>query len=327
MVLPLPIFPAIAICISVHQLFCKGTKFFAPGNGLIVGRVNSNDLKNLSKKYDCTVTQFISAVMLRSIYLYMKRHQAKNDKPLSIVLPVNMRKYYNSETLRNFALYIYLIQQVKPNLEFNDFLDSIKQTVIRGEKKEFSKSILFHGIYFDFGILSYPLTIFFILAVINCMNLIDGLDGLAGGLSVVAFLALGIISWGSYGISGSGDIAVFCFILVGSLMGFLVYNTHPAKVFMGDTGSLALGATLASVAILTRHEVTFIIISGVFIFETLVCLIQIISMIYFKKKVFLMTPYHHHLEKLGWDERDIVKLFLVIGLVLSMAAITFGVWI
>ena len=96
---------------------------------------------------------------------------------------------------------------------------------------------------------------------------------------------------------------------------------------MGDTGSLALGATLASIAIITKHEITFIIVSGVFIFETLVSLIQIISMVAFRRKVFLMTPFHHHLEKLGWDERDIVKLFWVIGLILSMMAITFGVWI
>jgi phospho-N-acetylmuramoyl-pentapeptide-transferase len=96
---------------------------------------------------------------------------------------------------------------------------------------------------------------------------------------------------------------------------------------MGDTGSLSLGATLASVALITKHEVTFIVIMGVFIFETLVCIIQTISMICFRKKVFLMTPFHHHLEKLGWHERDIVKFFWVIGLILSMGAIIFGVWI
>jgi phospho-N-acetylmuramoyl-pentapeptide-transferase len=96
---------------------------------------------------------------------------------------------------------------------------------------------------------------------------------------------------------------------------------------MGDTGSLALGATLASVAIITRHEITFIVIMGVFIFETLVCIIQTVSMVFFRKKVFLMTPYHHHLEKLGWKETDIVKFLWVIGLILSMSAIIFGVWI
>lgn len=143
----------------------------------------------------------------------------------------------------------------------------------------------------------------------------------------MAFLALGLISWNAAGISGTEDIAIFCFILVGTLLGFLLFNTHPAKVFMGDTGSLSLGATLASVAILTKHEITFIVIMGVFIFETLVCIIQIISMVLFRKKVFLMTPYHHHLEKLGWEERDIVKTLWVVGLILSMSAIIFSVWI
>ena len=121
-------------------------------------------------------------------------------------------------------------------------------------------------------------------------------------------------------------IVIFVFIAY-ALLGFLVYNTHPAKVFMGDTGSLSLGATLASVAIITKHEITMIVVAGVFVFETLVCLIQIFSMVYLKRKVFLMTPYHHHLEKKGWDERDIVKFFWVIGLLLSMSAIVFGVWI
>ena len=183
------------------------------------------------------------------------------------------------------------------------------------------------NIHIPMGWLYSVFILFMLVASSNAVNITDGLDGLAGGLSFVAFLAFGLISWGSIGIAGSSDIAVFCFILAGSLLGFLVFNSHPAKVFMGDTGSLSLGATLASIAIITRHEVTFIVIMGVFIFETLVCLIQIISMIYFKKKVFLMTPYHHHLEKLGWSETDIVKLFLVIGFVLAMAAITFGVWI
>ena len=169
--------------------------------------------------------------------------------------------------------------------------------------------------------------LFLLVGTTNAVNITDGLDGLAGGLSVMAFLAFALISWNASAISGTEDIAILCFVLVGSILGFLVYNTHPAKIFMGDTGSLALGATLASVAIITKHEITFIVVSGVFIFETLVSIIQIISMVAFHRKVFLMTPFHHHLEKLGWDERDIVKLFWVIGLILSMMAITFGVWI
>ncbi len=169
--------------------------------------------------------------------------------------------------------------------------------------------------------------LFMLVASSNAVNITDGLDGLAGGLSVMAYLAFALISWGSFAINGTEDIAIFIFVLVGSLLGFLVFNSYPAKVFMGDTGSLALGATLASIAIITKHEITFIVVMAVFIFETVVCLIQIASMIFFHKKVFLMTPYHHHLEKLGWKETDIVRFFWVIGAVLSMGAIIFGVWL
>ena len=166
----------------------KGTKFFAPGNGLIVGRVNSNDLKNLAKKYDCTVTQFISAVMLRSIYLYMKRHQVKNDKPLSIVLPVNMRKYYNSETLRNFALYIYLIQQVKPNLEFNDFIESIKSCYDEQLNIESLQATLNANMQIES---SYALKLCpLFLKILACKI---GYNKIAGGLSTISLSNIGIV--------------------------------------------------------------------------------------------------------------------------------------
>lgn len=179
-----------------------------------------------------------------------------------------------------------------------------------------------------------PMGIFFCLFILlvltatsNAVNITDGLDGLAGGLSVMAFVAFGMIAWGTAWLNGHEDIAIFCFILVGSLLGFLVYNDYPAKVIMGDTGSLSLGATLAAIAILTSHEITLIIVAGVFVVETLTCVIQMIAGRYFQKKVFLMAPLHHHMEKLGWKERDIVKLFWVFGLILSMASIAFGVWI
>lgn len=168
--------------------------------------------------------------------------------------------------------------------------------------------------------------LFMLVASSNAVNITDGLDGLAGGLSLIAFITFALISANSSAIAGTSDIAVFCFVLVGCILGFLVFNSRPAKVIMGDTGSLALGATLATIAIITKHEITFIIVSGVFIFETLVCIIQIVSMVFFHKKVFLMTPFHHHLEKLGWSERDIVVMFWCVGLLLSMAAIVFGVW-
>lgn len=183
------------------------------------------------------------------------------------------------------------------------------------------------GIKIDMGWFYGLFLLFILVASSNAVNITDGLDGLAGGLSLIAFLAMGLIAWNSTWVAGYESIAVFCFILVGALLGFLFYNTHPAKIIMGDTGSLALGGTLASVAILTNHEITFIIIAGVFIVETLVCIIQTISMVYCGKKIFLMTPLHHHFEKLGWDERDIVKMFWVIGLLLAMSGILFAVWI
>ena len=174
----------------------------------------------------------------------------------------------------------------------------------------------------------YPLFILFLLVgSSNAVNITDGLDGLAGGLSVMSFLAYGLIAWGSKAILGTEEIAIFCFVLVGSLLGFLVFNTHPARVFMGDTGSLSLGATLAAIAIITSHELTLVVVAGVFIIETLSVIIQMIAGRYFGKKIFLMAPLHHHFEKMGWQENDIVKMFWVAGAVLSMAAIAFGVWI
>lgn len=168
--------------------------------------------------------------------------------------------------------------------------------------------------------------LFLLVGSSNAVNLTDGLDGLAGSLSVVAFLSFGILCWGSTWISGNQEMAIFCFILVGALLGFLVYNTHPAKVFMGDTGSMALGSSLAAIAILSKHELSLAVIGGVFVVEALSSIIQLTAIKKFHKKVFLMAPIHHHFEKLGWEETDIVKLFLIVGFMLGMIAIYYGVW-
>jgi phospho-N-acetylmuramoyl-pentapeptide-transferase len=183
------------------------------------------------------------------------------------------------------------------------------------------------NIKIDMGWLYGFFILFILVGSSNAVNITDGLDGLAGGLSTIAFLTFGIISWGSGWVEGYQEMAILCFILSGALLGFLLYNTYPAKVFMGDTGSLALGATLATIAILTDHELTLVGVAGVFVIETLVDIIQIISVKYFGKKIFLMAPLHHHFEKLGWAEQDIVKLFWVVGFLLGMAGIAFGVWI
>ena len=174
----------------------------------------------------------------------------------------------------------------------------------------------------------YGLFILFILvASSNAVNITDGLDGLAGGLSVIAFLTFGIISWSTGWLEGYEDIAVFCFVLIGGILGFLVFNLNPAKVFMGDTGSLSLGATLGAVAIITRYEFLLVLIGIVFVIETLSCIIQIIYYKLTGKRFFPMAPIHHSFEKIGFKETDIVKMFLFVGLLASMIAIIFCVWI
>ncbi len=179
------------------------------------------------------------------------------------------------------------------------------------------------GLYIDMGWLYGLFILFVLIGASNAVNLTDGLDGLAGGLSVIAFLAFSLISI----VVGDVEIGMFTFVLVGSLIGFLIFNTHPAKIFMGDTGSLALGGVIAAIAILSHREGTLLVVSGVFVIETLSVILQVIWMFIFRKKLFLMTPLHHHFEKLGWQEQDIVKLFWVVGLLLTMAGIYYGVWL
>ena len=170
----------------------------------------------------------------------------------------------------------------------------------------------------------YGLFILFILiGSSNAVNLTDGLDGLASGLSAIAFIAFSLISL----TVGYTDMGIFTLVLTGALMGFLVYNGHPAKVFMGDTGSLALGAVMGTIAIITHREITLFIVAFVFVFETLSVILQVFWVKTFKKRLFLMTPLHHHFEKLGWREPDIVRTFWVFGFILAMAGIIFGVWI
>lgn len=175
---------------------------------------------------------------------------------------------------------------------------------------------------------AYGLFILLVLvSTTNAVNVTDGLDGLASGLSIFAFIAFGLIAWNTTWLAGYQEIAIFCFILIGALGGFLLFNSHPAKVIMGDTGALALGGALATVSILTRHEFSLILIGGVFVVETLSSLIQIIAIRKFHKKVFKKAPLHHHFEEMGWCETDIVRAFWAIGFILAMLGIIYGVWL
>ena len=184
-----------------------------------------------------------------------------------------------------------------------------------------------HCLHFKLNIgFLYGIFILFVLvATSNAVNITDGLDGLAGGLAFICFITMGIISWNTGWLLGFQDIAVLAFVIAGSLLGFLVFNINPAKIFMGDAGSLALGATLGAYVIMTRHELLLILIGFVFAIETLSCVIQII---YFKltgKRFFPITPIHHTFEKKGMKETDIMRLFWLIGLISCLISLVYGV--
>ena len=181
------------------------------------------------------------------------------------------------------------------------------------------------GIKLDIGFLYGIIILLVLVSSSNAVNITDGLDGLAGSLSFIVFITLGIISYNTGWLDGYEEISLFCFSISGSLLGFLMFNLNPAKIFMGDTGSLALGAAMGTIAILTRHEILLILIGIVFVIETLTCIIQRVYYKFTHKRLFLMTPIHHSFEKKGYSEREIVKIFCLIGIIASMISIIFGV--
>ena len=184
-----------------------------------------------------------------------------------------------------------------------------------------------HSLHFklDIGFLYGLFILFVLVASSNAVNLTDGLDGLAAGLSLICFLTFGIISFNTGWLDGYEDIAVLAFVLSGCLLGFLVFNVNPAKIFMGDTGSLALGATLGAYAIMTRHELLLVLIGIVFVSETLSCIIQIIYYKITGKRFFLMTPIHHTFEKRGMEETHIVRMFWLVGFLAALLSLIYGV--
>ena len=181
------------------------------------------------------------------------------------------------------------------------------------------------GIKINIGFLYGLLILLILVSVTNAVNITDGMDGLAGSLSFVVFITLGIICSITGWLLGYQELAVICFSMAGSLIGFLFFNFYPAKIFMGDTGSLALGSMMGSIAILTRHELLLILICIVFVIETLTCVIQRIYYKFTRKRLFLMTPIHHTFQRIGYSENDIVKIFLLIGIIFSLISIIFGV--
>ncbi|ASF39314.1 MULTISPECIES: phospho-N-acetylmuramoyl-pentapeptide-transferase [Halobacillus] len=162
------------------------------------------------------------------------------------------------------------------------------------------------------------LILFMLVGGSNAVNLTDGLDGLLAGTAAIAFGAFAILAWTD---QSNVEVTIFTLAVVGALLGFLVFNAHPAKVFMGDTGSLALGGAIAIAAILTKLELILVIIGGVFVLETLSVIIQVISFKTTGKRVFKMSPLHHHYELKGWSEWRVVTTFWTVGLVFAVLGI------
>lgn len=159
------------------------------------------------------------------------------------------------------------------------------------------------------GIWYIPLFIFVITATSNAVNITDGLDGLAGGLLVIAFGAFAILAFAK----GLLILSAFCAVIVGALLGFLWFNIFPAHFYMGDTGAISLGATLGVIAMMTDSVAVLPIIGLVFVIETVSVIIQLTAKKFFKRKVFKIAPLHHHFEKSGWSEPNIVMRFWIIG--------------
>jgi phospho-N-acetylmuramoyl-pentapeptide-transferase len=165
----------------------------------------------------------------------------------------------------------------------------------------------------------YPLLIFLVLAgATNGVNLTDGLDGLAAGCSAIVLLAYTAMTLSS----GEGDLALLSACLVGACVGFLWFNSFPAAIFMGDTGSLALGGAIAALAVMTQTEVLLLIIGGIFVIEALSVLIQVFSFQRFRKRVFLMAPVHHHFELMAWSETKIILRFWIVAGICSAIGFT-----
>ncbi|CAL2088732.1 Phospho-N-acetylmuramoyl-pentapeptide-transferase [Tenacibaculum sp. 190524A02b] len=225
---------------------------------------------------------------------------------------------------------------------FGEAHKSTKTTVpfLKDNELDYAKALSFLGEnYRDYGwIIFIFVTVFLVTGISNGANLTDGIDGLAAGTSAIMVVALAIFAWVSGNIifadyldvmyiPNSGEMTVFIFAFAGALMGFLWYNTYPAQVFMGDTGSLTIGGIIAVIAIAIRKELLLPILAGIFVAENLSVMIQVSYFKYTKKKygegrrVFKMSPLHHHYQKSGYHESKIVNRFWIVGVLLAVLAI------
>ena len=185
----------------------------------------------------------------------------------------------------------------------------------------------------DMGWFYIPFSILVIVGSSNAVNLTDGIDGLAIGLVAIATLANGALVYisGHSGFAqylqvlylpGIGEITVFCGAMFGAALGFLWYNSYPAEIFMGDVGSLGLGGTLGTLAVITKHELVLAVVGGIFVIETFSVILQVVSYKFTGKRIFKMAPLHHHFELKGWPEPKVIIRFWIIGIILALLSLT-----
>lgn len=282
-----------------------------------------------------------------------KSHQKKSGTPtmggMMILLSIVVTTIVMTSKYSELSVQTYLLLFVTIGFGLLGFLDDFIKVVMKRNlgltskqklfgqivisfifyfilrQNEFSTtvSIPLTDISFDLGWLYVFFIIFWLVGFSNAVNLTDGLDGLVSGTAAIAFGAFAVLSWNQ----GAYDVAIFSLAVVGAVLGFLVFNAHPAKVFMGDTGSLALGGAIATIAILTKLEILLIIIGGIFVVETLSVILQVISFKTTGKRIFRMSPLHHHYELIGWSEWRVVVTFWTVGLLCAVLGIYIEVWL
>ena len=275
---------------------------------------------------------------------------------LIIILGIFLGTFLWADLSNIYILTVIFVSISLGSLGFIDDLLKIKQKNFRGLNSklkllgqiiisliaiyillEHSEHQFLSDLYFPFfknlilpmGIFFIPFTLFVIVGASNAVNLTDGLDGLATVPVMLVALSYTLISYvvgntifAEYlkipYVENAGELSIFCGAIFGSCLGFLWYNAPPAKIFMGDTGSLSLGGSLAAVAIIVKHEIILAIIGGLFVLETVSVIIQVVSFKMTGKRVFMMAPIHHHFEKKGWPESTIVIRFWIIAIILAL---------
>src|SRR3954462_294139 len=282
-----------------------------------------------------------------------KSHQKKTGTPtmggIMILFSIIVTTLVMTEKFSEPTMKTYLLLFVTFGFGLLGFLDDFIKVVLKRNLGLTSRqkllgqiiiSVIFYLIYkhtgqsteikFPFGDFSIDLgwgyvflIIFWLVGFSNAVNLTDGLDGLVSGTAAIAFGAFAVLAWNQ----NQFEIAVFSVAVVGAVLGFLVFNAHPAKVFMGDTGPLALGGAIAAISILTKFELILLIIGGVFVIETLSVILQVLSFKTTGKRIFRMSPLHHHYELLGWSEWRVVVTFWSVGLLFAIIGIYIEVWL